>query len=178
MPRIDTWTPPPVSAPPSFLSNSSALSWFVSTCFPNQARLLQAALWVCRWMYLQVSPSAAQLEATACLGWSFTAVVTQKNPLKKPGRWAEKRHPKKHPLGVPFLQERPSLLLIEHLWILERELERERKSSCSPGPRGKFQSELAMNHKTKPLETKLHYFYCTQNYLSKASLTWSSQQFN
>lgn len=37
-------------------------------------------------------------------------------------------------------------------------------------PRGKFQSELAMNHKTKPLETKLHYFYPTQNYLFKASL--------
>lgn len=52
----------------------------------------------------------------------------------------------------------------------ERIKKKKKPNLMKSWPRGKFQSELAMNHKTKPLETKLHYFHPTQNYLFKASL--------
>lgn len=116
---------------------------------------------------VQVNMSASL--PSCCSAWTYWLTWTEfyscsntEKSLKKPGIWAEKRHPRNIPWECPFC--RKGQAYIEHLWILERELETERKPSWSPGPGEKLQSELAMNHKTKPLETKLHYFYCTQNY--------------
>lgn len=173
MTKGNTWTPLPLSVPP-FLSNR-----FTPSCSFSQSKPAFASCPVCcRWMCLQDSPPADCLKLLADLDQGLH-LLQHRKILKQARQLSRKETSKKHPLGMPILQERPRVHLTEHLWSLENKLGKKKHINLMKSwPKGKFQSELAMNHKTNPLETKLHYFYPTQNYSFKASLIWRSQQFN
>lgn len=171
--KWNTGTPLPLSVPP-FLSNRFTLS----CCFSQSKPAFASCPVCCRWMCLQDSPPADCLKLRADLDQRLY-LLQHRKILKQARQLSRKETSKKHPLGMPILQERPRVHLTEHLWSLESKLGKKKKINLMKSwPKGKFQSELAMNHKTKPLETKLHYFYPTQYYSFKASLIWRSQQFN
>lgn len=131
--KWNTGTPLPLSVPP-FLSNRFTLS----CCFSQSKPAFASCPVCCRWMCLQDSPPADCLKLRADLDQRLH-LLQHRKILKQARQLSRKETSKKHPLGMPILQERPRVHLTEHLWSLESKLGKKKKStSWSLGPRESF----------------------------------------